>query len=46
VDDVLATGELFLMLLARAAARGVNTVGALLAAAETQQRAVAGAGGF
>jgi DNA polymerase-3 subunit epsilon len=46
VDDVLATGELFLMLLARAAARGVNTVGALLVAAETQQRAVAGAGGF
>lgn len=44
VDDVLATGELFLILLKRAAARGLATVGALLAAAEAQQRATVAGG--
>lgn len=45
VDDVLATGELFLILLNCARARGINTIGALLAAAEAQHRAMAGGGG-
>jgi DNA polymerase-3 subunit epsilon len=45
VDDVLATGELFLILLNRARARGVDTIGALLAAAEAQHRAMVGRGG-
>lgn len=45
VDDVHATGELMLILLARARARGVETIGALLALAESQQRSAV-AGGF
>lgn len=44
VDDVLATGELLLILLKRARARGLDTVGALLAAAESQQHTMMGAG--
>jgi DNA polymerase-3 subunit epsilon len=44
VDDVLATGELFLILLNRARARGIGTIGSLLAAAEAQHRAMAGGG--
>jgi DNA polymerase III subunit epsilon len=42
VDDVLATGELFLILLRRARSRGIETVGALLAAVEAQQHSVLG----
>jgi len=45
VDDALATGELFLILLKRAQAGGLDTVGSLLAAAEEHQRKVSG-GGF
>jgi DNA polymerase-3 subunit epsilon len=45
VDDVHATGELMLILLARARARGLETIGALLALTESQQRSVM-AGGF
>jgi DNA polymerase-3 subunit epsilon len=37
VDDVLATGELMLILLKRARQRGMETVSQLLAAAESQQ---------
>lgn len=37
MDDVLATGELMLILLSRARARGLQTVSQLLAAAESQQ---------
>ncbi len=44
VDDVLATGELFLILLRRARERGLGTIGALLAAAQAQQRAISGGG--
>ncbi len=45
IDDVHATGELMLILLARARARGMQTIGALLAETEAQQRS-AMAGGF
>jgi DNA polymerase-3 subunit epsilon len=45
VDDVLATGELFLILLNRARARGVDTIGALLATADAQHRAMTGGRG-
>lgn len=45
VDDALATGELFLILLKRAQAGGLETVGSLLAAAGEHQRKVSG-GGF
>jgi len=44
VDDALATGELFLVLLKRALARGLDTVGSLLVAAEAHQRKVLGSG--
>jgi DNA polymerase-3 subunit epsilon len=44
VDDALATGELFLILLARARARGVISVGALHALAEQQARRTQGGG--
>jgi len=43
-DDALATGELFLILLKRALASGLDTVGSLLAAAEAYQRNVQGRG--
>jgi hypothetical protein len=42
---VLATGELFLILLNRARARGVDTIGALLATADAQHRAMTGGRG-
>jgi len=45
IDDVLATGELMLILLSRARARGMQTIGELLVTAEAQQR-LAMAGGF
>jgi DNA polymerase-3 subunit epsilon len=45
IDDVHATGELMLILLERARARGMQTIGALLAETEAQQRS-AMAGGF
>jgi len=38
IDDVLATGELLLILLKRARERGIGTLGALLATAEAQER--------
>ena len=44
LDDVLATGELFLILLKRAQARRVATLGAVLAAAEAQHRAMVAGG--
>jgi len=44
MDDALATGELFLVLLKRALARGLDTVGSLLVAAEAHQRKVLGCG--
>ena len=44
MDDALATGELFLVLLKRALARGLDTVGSLLVAAEAHQRKVQGSG--
>lgn len=44
MDDALATGELFLILLKRALARGLNTVGSLLVAAAAHQRKVLGIG--
>jgi len=44
VDDVIATGELFLVLMKRARSRGLGTIGALLAAAEAQERSMLGAG--
>lgn len=45
VDDVHATGELMLILLARARRQGLKTIGALVAAAQAQQQ-LASAGGF
>lgn len=42
--DAAAAGELFLILLARARARGIGTLGALLAAAEHQARRMLGSG--
>lgn len=44
VDDAMATGELFLILLKRALADGLDTVGSLLATAEAHQRKVQGRG--
>lgn len=44
VDDAMATGELFLILLKRALANGLDTVGSLLATAEAHQRKVQGRG--
>jgi DNA polymerase-3 subunit epsilon len=38
LDDALATGELFLILLKRALTSGLDSVGSLLVAAEEQQR--------
>jgi len=43
--DAFATAELLLILLNRAARRGMKTVGELLAAAEMHRRVMAGAGG-
>jgi len=45
VDDAMATGELFLILLKRALAGGLDSVGSLLAAAGAHQRKLQG-GGF
>jgi DNA polymerase-3 subunit epsilon len=45
VDDAMATGELFLILLKRALAGGLDTVGSLMAAAGEHQRKLQG-GGF
>ena len=45
VDDAMATGELFLILLKRALAGGLDSVGALMAAAGEHQRKLQG-GGF
>jgi DNA polymerase-3 subunit epsilon len=44
VDDVLATGELFLLVLRRSRERRLGSIGALLGAAEAQQHAMAGRG--
>lgn len=44
VDDAMVTGELFLILLKRAQARGLDTVGALLAVAGEHHRKVSGSG--
>jgi DNA polymerase III subunit epsilon len=44
VDDAMATGELFLILLKRAQAGGLDTVGSLLVAAEAHERKVLGNG--
>jgi DNA polymerase-3 subunit epsilon len=43
-DDAIATAELFLVLLARARARGLTAVSALYAACEQQARLVSGGG--
>lgn len=44
VDDAMATGELFLILLQRAQAGGLDTVGSLLVAAHEHQRKMQGNG--
>ncbi|MBI3777329.1 MAG: 3'-5' exonuclease [Gammaproteobacteria bacterium] len=44
LDDAFATAELFLIMLARARARGLTSVSALLAAGEQQARLVPGGG--